>query len=132
MLESIEQQAFKDCIVFETITLPTCFESIGREAFFNCKALKQLLLPENVSSIGESAFISCVSLEKINIPSKVKTLSAHVFHQCIRLEMVLLLVVQVYLLLNLKIQQIGILQKIQITKVVKHLILLILLKMLVA
>ena len=120
---------FSGCENLSSVEIPASLTHIGDSAFERCVSLCSIVIPDGVNFVGKSAFISCVSLEKINIPSKVKTLSAHVFHQCIRLEMVLLLVVQVYLLLNLKIQQIGILQKIQITKVVKHLILL---KMLVA
>ena len=61
----IVKNAAKQVVINEGIT------SIGNWAFGECVLIESITLPSSVTSLGEYAFSSCLSLVNINIPDGV-------------------------------------------------------------
>lgn len=55
----IEEGAFSDCYLLETVVVPYGVTEIGDGAFSGCSLLKSIAIPETVRFIGENAFSSC-------------------------------------------------------------------------
>lgn len=83
---TIGDNAFYDCYMLESITLPDTITEIGASAFSLCKNLKQITIPDNVSVIGHRAFSGCSSLESIRLPNNITTISDALFFDCSKLK----------------------------------------------
>ena len=59
----IDNGAFADNKVINTVKIPQNVTSIGKSAFENCINLCTISLPNNLFSIGDSAFAGCTQLE---------------------------------------------------------------------
>jgi uncharacterized repeat protein (TIGR02543 family) len=64
-LESIGNNAFKDCVYLSAVTIPDGVTSIGTGAFENCSALTSIIIPESVTEIKDWAFYSCSNLTSV-------------------------------------------------------------------
>lgn len=95
---SIDDWAFGNCAVLESVIIPDSVEEIGYAAFANCgnitaikipgtatvgelafggcTALETVEMTEGVSSIGMAAFSGCTSLTNVTIPSTVTNIGA--------------------------------------------------------
>lgn len=60
-VQTIEQEAFKDCYKLMEIELSDSVQIIGKEAFSGCNLLMKVMLPENLSEIQNDAFYGCPS-----------------------------------------------------------------------
>ena len=78
----IYDNAFNNCTLLTSITLPDSVISIGKMAFQACIALKNIKLSNNLSYIGESAFKVCRQLTSIVIPTSLTRLDVLVFERC--------------------------------------------------
>ena len=81
-LESIGDDAFRDCVSLRAVVVPTGCEKIGNGAFDGCTALQNVKLNERLSSIGSVAFRGCSSLRAIDIPDLVENIWAATFSGC--------------------------------------------------
>lgn len=61
-MEHIEENAFRDCSLFQTIFLPHSLKTIGEYAFYNCTVGLPVRLHKEVRKIGKCAFGSCKRL----------------------------------------------------------------------
>ncbi len=52
---------------------------IGRDAFKDCAILRSVSIPDSVTSITGSAFFNCSALERVHIPDSVVRLYGHAF-----------------------------------------------------
>ncbi len=77
----IDESAFSQADIYNSITMPSTITSIGQNAFYSCK-FSQIALPENLTSIGAAAFEKCFDLTSINIPSKVIIIGDGAFRGC--------------------------------------------------
>ena len=59
---SIGDNAFENCGVLKSITIPTSITSIGSNSFEYCVSLTSIVLPSSITSIGHKSFEYCVSL----------------------------------------------------------------------
>ena len=64
---SIGENAFYDCNVLTSITIPDSVTSIGDRAFLGCSGLTSVTIGTGVISIGDAAFSGCSGLENIYI-----------------------------------------------------------------
>ena len=71
IIESIGNEAFKDCTNLNSIMLPNSITSIGSNAFENCINIKSINIPYNVTSIGSYAFHNCDNLISIELPKRL-------------------------------------------------------------
>ena len=52
---------------------------IGRDAFKDCAILRSITIPDSVTTISGSAFFNCIALESVHIPKSVVRLYGHAF-----------------------------------------------------
>ncbi len=81
-LETISNDAFRDCDGLETIDIPASVTSIGEYAFYDCNVLKAVYLGNSVTTIGNGAFYDCDALEVIDIPASVTSIGEYAFYDC--------------------------------------------------
>lgn len=55
-VESIGEQAFRECTSLTAVSFPDGLTSIGSGAFFYCTSLADVYYPESLTSVGELAF----------------------------------------------------------------------------
>ena len=79
---SIGNEAFRNCSVLTSISIPNSVTSIGKSAFENCRDLTSITIPNSVTSIGDSAFYDCSGLTSITIPNSVTSIGDFVFSGC--------------------------------------------------
>ena len=107
--------AFKDCTVLTSITIPanvtelgsSIFEgcislksvgfeegnelkSIPSRAFYGCSALLQIAIPANVTEICEDSFAYCAALTSVIIPQEVVTIGNGAFAECASLPYIII------------------------------------------
>lgn len=109
--QSIQENAFKDCINLEqvsiaetieeigdmafactlgldmwnklkTIVLPKNLKKLGNEVFSECERLEYVQMPDSLVEIGTKAFAWCHNLKDISIPRTVTSIGASAFHEC--------------------------------------------------
>ncbi len=68
LVTGISSEAFTNCSIMTSITIPDSVTSIGAYAFANCSSLTTLLLPNTINSVGQYSFRGCSSLKKIQLP----------------------------------------------------------------
>lgn len=66
-IKTIGLNAFRDCQLLKSISLPKGLVSIGVCAFYGCKSLKTITIPETVNQIDAAAFRGCKGLTKVYI-----------------------------------------------------------------
>ena len=54
-LQTIEDEAFRDCSSLESITLPSTVTEIGIYAFYGCSNLREVAFNDGLQTIGASA-----------------------------------------------------------------------------
>ena len=79
---SIGNDAFRNCSVLTSISIPNSVTSIGKSAFENCSDLTSITIPNSVTSIGDSAFYDCSGLTSITIPNSVTSIGEYAFSGC--------------------------------------------------
>ncbi len=66
-VETIESEAFMDCINLTRVTIPDGVTGIESFAFSGCKKLPNVTISSTVTTIEEDAFALCTMLENINV-----------------------------------------------------------------
>ncbi|MDE6293267.1 MAG: leucine-rich repeat protein, partial [Clostridiales bacterium] len=67
-VRAIKAEAFKDCSLIPSITIPDSVTRIEQDAFSGCAALTSITIPDSVTYIGEGALSGCTSLTSITMP----------------------------------------------------------------
>ena len=65
------------------VTIPNGVTIIEQGAFRDCSLLQSIDIPNSVTTIKYEAFANCSSLMDVDIPNSVKTISIEVFKDCI-------------------------------------------------
>lgn len=60
--------------------ISVCLESIGENAFKDCESLTAIALPDSVLYIGDNAFAGCTALENISLFAMVESMGSGVFN----------------------------------------------------
>lgn len=81
-LESIRDEAFKNCGLLKEVKLPNGIVSIGKRAFMMCKSLQSINMPNSITEIGEETFTGCKLLENVTVPSNIKHIRKGLFYGC--------------------------------------------------
>ena len=81
-VQTIGNEAFKDCQTLATTNFSEGLVSVGNKAFYSCRELQAALLPSTVNSIGESAFQHCSNMKQVNIPKGVTLIQRVTFNNC--------------------------------------------------
>lgn len=83
-LKYIGKEAFRACGLRE-MTLPDSVCEIDDKAFINCQVLESIKLPQNLQRLGESAFYSS-GIKRIKIPKSVTSIGDKCFYNCWQLS----------------------------------------------
>ena len=62
---SIGDNAFHECSLLSSITIPNSVTSIGKWAFRKCSSLTSITIPNSLTSIGDSPFFGCSGLTSV-------------------------------------------------------------------
>ena len=83
----IHHEAFARCENLKTVEFKgSLLKTIDDSAFYSCKKLESINLPEGLEEIGMYAFNSCSSLEEIVVPDSIKTIEDCAFGSCVSLK----------------------------------------------
>lgn len=85
---SINYGAFANCMLLQSVNLPSTITMIDDMAFYGCANLGQISLPEDLEYIGNNAFTNCSNIVSITIPEKVTAITAGTFSGCLKLATV--------------------------------------------
>lgn len=75
----IRVQAFRDCTLLTSITLPPSVKQIESGAFYGCTNVTSINIPDGVTTIESSTFYGCTSLLTIDLPETLTTLASSAF-----------------------------------------------------
>ena len=85
---NLEDNAFRDCTILESISMPGITGSIGEEAFEGCTALQSISLPEVTGDIGNYTFNGCTALQNVSLPRVTGSIGDYAFKGCTALQSV--------------------------------------------
>ncbi len=80
-LTEINQDAFSNCSLLHTVTIPDNVKIIREGAFLCCSSLYYLTLPEGLERIDSSAFNACINMGAITIPNSVEYIGDFSYYQ---------------------------------------------------
>lgn len=81
----IGREAFLDCTMLTSITIPSSITSIDWYAFSGCTGLTSITIPDSVTTIDWFAFYGCTNLATVTIGNGVTCIDAAVFSGCTNL-----------------------------------------------
>jgi len=87
-IETIEEEAFRDCTGLEAIGIPQSVRDIKDRTFAGCNRLSKLTIEEGVEVIGKNAFENCSRLTNLHLPDSLKVVDEHAFTGCSSLKKV--------------------------------------------
>lgn len=89
---AIGAQAFYECNLLVSVTVPDSVKDIGSQAFYNCSFLESVIFGENsqLNTIGDNAFFRCSYLTNCDIPDKVTDIGEYAFYYCASLKSITL------------------------------------------
>ena len=90
IVKTIDNNAFKDNILLEEITIPSSVTKIGDSVFENCIKLRKVTYLGNDVTVGKYSFKNCDKLSDINLLVKLKQINEGTFEECSSLETVIL------------------------------------------
>lgn len=83
--ETIENNAFTDCVNLADLTIGNTVIAIGDNAFSGCTALKKIELGNKLKNIGYNAFLNCKLVSRLTLPDSVVEIGEGAFKNCINL-----------------------------------------------
>lgn len=86
-IETITEDAFKDCTALQTVYLPELIQKLEYGAFSGCTSLQECELPESLQTIQESAFEK-TGLKRVVLPDGIVRVEDCAFRYCGALEYV--------------------------------------------
>lgn len=82
-IEEIEEYAFANCSVLQSVSLPKSMLRIREYAFRNCELLCSINLPDSIDTISTSAFSGCKVLHINHLPKHLSHIGDSAFQWCI-------------------------------------------------
>ncbi len=86
LVNSIGDNAFRDCGGLTSVSIPNSVTIIDHDAFIYCSGLTSVSIPNSVTSIGKYAFAYCSGLTSVSIPNSVTSIGAYAFNGCYNLN----------------------------------------------
>lgn len=80
--QSIQDEAFKSCVLLSDVDIPASVESVGDDVFYNCTGLRHVGFSEGTRAVGSSAFYGCSGLQEIVLPKGLEVIGAKAFQYC--------------------------------------------------
>ena len=87
-LETIDREAFADCLKLEEVIFPDSLTAIGKNAFYGCGELEHIdfSAAERLTSIGSGAFFGNERLGYVSLPDHLRTIGDETFMNCSSLQ----------------------------------------------
>ena len=82
----IQEEAFKDCVALQEVSLPKSLRKIGAKAFMGCTKLEKVTIGEGVAEIGSAAFKNCAALSEVHFPRNLVAIGTEAFVKCSSLD----------------------------------------------
>ncbi len=76
-VQTIEGNAFSDCIHAVNIWLPDGITEIKRYSFTHCDKLTYIRLPETLTTLGHAPFYECTNLHAIYLPESLTSIDSY-------------------------------------------------------
>ena len=89
-VQTIGEEAFKNCEGLVSVVIPTSVKLIKNRAFLGCTSLQSVVIPKSVEEIKDSAFNSCKSLNSVVFESAKTKIGNFAFSECSKLHQVVL------------------------------------------
>ena len=77
----ISEEAFYNCVNITNVTLNNGIETIGANAFKNCSVLRSMSLPTSVTEVGSYGFYGCVNMASVTMSNLTK-INSYMFYNC--------------------------------------------------
>lgn len=92
----IKKEAFMDCSLLTSISIPSSVTTIGKRVFKNCTSLKEISIPNAKSIEGSSGmenelFKDCKNLEKVDFGYSSEIIGGDAFSGCESLQEIIIL-----------------------------------------
>lgn len=84
----IDERAFKDDTLLESVIIPNSVTYIGEDAFSGCTSLKSITIPDSVTELKWRAFEDCCNLEQVHLSNSLIKLCDRIFSGCSRLSQI--------------------------------------------
>lgn len=81
----LPNDAFRDCITLQTVTLSGNLQTLPERAFSGCSALQTVHLPETLGILEADAFKDCNRMESIRLPAQLRICADSAFDGMSRL-----------------------------------------------
>ena len=91
VVTAIDEEAFAENALIETVIIPSSVEAIGDYAFYLCENLKAVTFSDGLKTIGADAFDGCCSLTEVILPKSLEILGEYAFYDCTLLKAVSIL-----------------------------------------
>lgn len=79
---SIGLEAFKNCLILNTVIISPGILTLSNGAFMGCTNLSNATICDSVIAMGNSTFSGCTSLEGITLPSAITSIGESMFSGC--------------------------------------------------
>ena len=81
-LKEIGEQAFRNCLGLQTVTIPKNVTKMGKQIFNGCSNISEIILTEGLTTIPARAFEKTEGLKVVHIPSTLNTIASDSFTDC--------------------------------------------------
>ena len=89
-VDTIGNEAFRDCLSIKEVTISPNVVEIENSAFWGCSNLEKIDINQNkLKRIGVEAFFECTSLKSIYIPKNVNDIGFNAFGSCKSLDSII-------------------------------------------
>ena len=82
----MDNRAFENCTMLQTLDLPSSVQTIGDYAFQGCESLEKIEIPDGIITLGKGAFLACTGLKQAVVSGSLKWIPDHLFASCTSLE----------------------------------------------
>ena len=86
----IDWYAFESCSKLKSVVIGKSVETISEDAFRDCKSLEKIVIPDSVKIIKESAFFWCENLTSVDFGNSLETIEREAFYYCSSLTSVVI------------------------------------------
>ena len=85
VLTSLGYRAFYDCDSLLSVTIGGAISSYGGYEFYSCDALEEVVFEEGATTVSSDMFRNCGQLSKVTLPSTLTSIGSSAFYNCYRL-----------------------------------------------
>ena len=87
---AIAEEAFHNCKLLTSVTMPKYLSNIWYNAFAGCTGLRQVELPNSVTYIGGRAFEDCSNMQTLKLSSRIDEIGNYAFVGCTALTSIVI------------------------------------------